>query len=231
MRVLIVAGGQPDPGSAPQGLASRGDRGSRPDWDLVIGADGGAAQALAWGLVPDIVVGDMDSLPATAKSILEAHGCRFLVHPRAKDETDLELALAHATGQGAQEIVILGAVGGRLDHTLANILLLAAPPWQRVSIRIVDGAQEAMVVRAGESLALRGEPGDMVSLLPLCGDVQGITTAGLAWPLRDDRLRLGYTRGISNEMTASGASVHVTEGLLLVVHGPAQASQALDASD
>ncbi len=222
MRVLIIASGQRDRDSAPQGLSLRKNGSRNTDWDLVIGANGGAALALAWEVVPDIVIGDMDSLPDTAKAALEEHGCRFLTHPRAKDETDLELALHYATSEGAQQIVIVGAVGGRLDHTLANVLLLTAPLCQGASIRIADGDQEVMLVRAGESLVIRGQPGDLVSLLPLSGDAQGVTTTGLVWPLQDDCLCMGRTRGVSNEMTGSVARVAVTEGLLLVVHSAAQ---------
>ena len=224
MRALIIASGQPDSDSGPQELSFREDGSRYPAWDLVIGADGGAALALAWEIMPDIVIGDMDSLPITVKTVLEERGCRFLTHPRAKDETDLELALDYATREGAQEIVILGAMGGRLDHTLANVLLLTASLCQGVSVRISDGDQEVMLVRAGESLALRGQPGDVVSLLPLSGDARGITTSGLAWPMQDDCLRMGRTRGVSNAMTSSMAHVAVTEGLLLVVHGPAEGS-------
>jgi thiamine pyrophosphokinase len=172
----------------------------------------------------------MDSLSETARTTLEASGCRFLTHPRAKDETDLELALEYAVKEGAQEIVILGAVGGRLDHTLANVFLLATPLSQGISVRFVDGDQEVMLARSGESLSIHGQPGDLVSLLPLSGNVQGVTTTGLAWPLRHGSLRLGYTRGVSNEMTGSRSSVAVTDGLLLVVHGPAQGLAALSTS-
>jgi thiamine pyrophosphokinase len=188
--------------------------------DLIIGADGGAAQALTWDLLPDLVVGDMDSLPEEKRAILAAQGCRFLVHPRAKDETDLELALAQAVEQGAQEIIVLGALGGRLDHTLANVLLLALPRLAGKSVRIVDGHEEVLLVRGGEVVSLKGQAGDVVSLLPMGGDVDGVTTAGLAWALHGDTLRFGLSRGVSNEMTGELARIEVEDGYLLVVHGP-----------
>jgi thiamine pyrophosphokinase len=185
---------------------------------MVIGADGGAARALAWGLVPDIVVGDMDSLPTDEKSELEAMGCEFIVHPRAKDQTDLELALTYAAERGAQEIVILAALGGRLDHMLANILLLTLPDLEGISIRIVHGDEEAMVVRKGRAAGLNGQPGELVSLLPLGGAAEGVTTSGLAWPLLGETLRFGFSRGVSNEMTSSLARIEVESGTLLVIH-------------
>ena len=212
MRAIIIAAGQSLDGDCPRWIDKE---------DLIIAADGGARRALAWGLDPHLVVGDMDSLPAADRTALEARGCRFVQHPRAKDETDLELALARAAQEGAQEIVILGALGGRLDHTLSNVLLLALPALEGLSVRIVSGAQEAMLLRAGETVSLEGQPGDLVSLLPLGGDARGVTTEGLAWGLEGDVLNFGASRGVSNEMTAPVARIELDRGYLWVVHGPA----------
>lgn len=215
MRAIIIAGGRTE-GQGWQRWVRGGD------W--IIGADGGAARALAWGLVPDLVIGDMDSLPEAARAILVAEGCRFVEHPRAKDETDLELALAHAAQEGAEDIVVLGALGGRLDHTLANVLLLALPSLAGVSVRIAEGDQEALLARSGETVTLEGAPGDLVSLVPLGGDARDVTTRGLAWVLQGDALRFGSSRGVSNEMTSREARIEVGKGFLLVVHGPPPAS-------
>jgi thiamine pyrophosphokinase len=210
MRAIIIAGGR-TPGNKDWQRWVR-------DGDWIVGADGGAARALSWGLIPHIVIGDMDSLPEDARTELVAQGCQFVVHPRAKDETDLELALTYAVQQRAREIVILGALGGRLDHTLANLLLMALPKLDGVPVCIVDANEEAMVVRSGEAVTLEGSPSDLVSLLPLGGDVQGVTTAGLAWPLEGGTLQFGFSRGVSNEMTGATARVAVEDGFLLVVH-------------
>jgi thiamine pyrophosphokinase len=212
MKAIIIAGGQVDASDGWQRWIQEGD------W--ILGADGGAARALAWGLTPQVVIGDMDSLPNKDRVILEERGSQFVEHPRAKDETDLELALAYAAEHGAQEIVIFGALGGRLDHTLANVLLLSLPSLQEVQARIVDGDQEALLLRGGEAATLHGNPGDIVSLLPLAGDARGVTTEGLVWALDRATLRLGFSRGVSNEMLGDEARVQLEEGLLLVVHGP-----------
>lgn len=216
MRAIIIAAGRAD----------RGDGWERwvRDSDWIIGADGGGARALEWGLVPQVVIGDMDSLPAASRDELAARGTRFVEHPRAKDETDLELALSYAIEQGAEEILILGALGGRLDHTLANLLLLTLPSLEGVRVRIVDGQEEALLVRSGERVTLRGIPGDTVSLLPVGGDAAGVTTRGLSWALAGDRLRFGFSRGVSNEMTVQEAQISLEEGFLWVVHGPASES-------
>jgi len=210
MRAIIVASGRPAGAKAWESWARPGD--------LIVGADGGAAQALAWGTAPHLVIGDMDSLPGQARAGLTAGGSEFIVHPRAKDETDLELALSYVAERGCQEVIIFGALGGRLDHTLANVLLLALPRFGAVQIRIVDDSEEVLLVRDGGAVTVDGRPGDTLSLLPLGGDARGVTTAGLAWALDGDTLRFGSSRGVSNEMTGPTARIAVEQGCLLVVH-------------
>ena len=212
MRAIIFANGEfRDPAAGLARIA--------PD-DLIICADGGAAHARAAGLEPHVVVGDLDSISAAQRARLEAMGCRFVAFPSRKDETDLELALKYAVAQGAGEILVLGALGGRLDQTVANVLLLATPDLAGVDVRIVDGRQEAFVVR--DEATIRGRVGDTVSLIPLGGDATGITTEGLEWALSDGTLRFGPALGVSNVMTAATARVRVGAGLLLVVWIPAR---------
>ena len=192
----------------------------RPDDDStpvrLICADGGARIALALGLTPEVVVGDLDSLDEAAQARLKAMGCRFVVYPAAKDWTDLELALKLAVQEGATEIVILGALGGRLDQELANILLLLLPEVEGVPTRIVDERQEMFVARGQAEIA--GQSGDVVSLIPLGGDAEGIVTEGLLYPLRDEPLLSGPARGVSNVMTGPIANVTLRSGALLIVH-------------
>jgi len=184
--------------------------------DLLLAADGGARHALALGLTPDVVIGDMDSLNEQDQARLRAVGTRLLVHPPDKDETDLELALSYALEQGAASITVLGALGGRLDQLLANILLLTMPALAEREVRLVDGAQTAFVVR--DAARLEGQVGDTVSLIPLRGDARGVTTGGLLYPLEDDVLPFGLGLGVSNEITATPVSIRLRQGLLLCVH-------------
>jgi thiamine pyrophosphokinase len=111
-------------------------------------------------------------------------------------------------------------LGGRLDHTLANILLLTLPVLGSISVRIAQGQSETFLVRSGEVAIVEGQPGDLVSLLPLGGDACGVRTAGLAWALHGDNLRFGFTQGVSNEMTAPEAKIGLAKGNLLVIHSP-----------
>lgn len=183
---------------------------------LVIAADGGARNALTLDLTPHTIIGDLDSLDDMAHEHLKAAGVTFVSASVRKDETDLELALRHAVKHGAGRIRMLGALGGRLDQTLANILLLALPLLDGVDVRIVEGAQTAWLVK-GET-EIEGEAGDTLSLIPLGGEAKGVTTEGLEYPLEDATLLFGPTQGVSNVLTGPLARVNVREGLLLVVH-------------
>ena len=189
----------------------------RPD-DLIVAADGGTRHALAAGLVPHVVVGDLDSLSPDDRARLEAAGSRIVRFSPHKDETDLELALLHAVREGATHVLILAALGGRLDQTLANLLLLALPELRDLDVRVVEGPQTAFLIHGGgDGVLVEGQPGDTVSLIPLGGDAVGVTAVGLEWPLYEDTLRFGPARGVSNVLTVSQARVRVQEGLLLCV--------------
>lgn len=184
--------------------------------DQLICADGGALHALALGLQPNKIVGDLDSLDKAAQTHLS--GARFYTYPAVKDETDLELALLLAAQDGADEIVVLGGFGGRLDQTIANVLLLTLPQLDHIATRLVDGEQEAFIIR--EQALIEGQPGDLLSLIPLGGDAEGVITEGLLYPLRDETLRFGPARGVSNVLTAATARVSLRRGLLLAVYIP-----------
>jgi thiamine pyrophosphokinase len=184
--------------------------------DLLIAADGGARHCRRLGLIPHIVVGDLDSLTPEERAALERAGTRFEIHPAHKDETDLELALQAAMREGARDVVILAALGGRWDQTLANMLLLAHPDFATLTLRLADGPDTLWIVR--DQATVRGARGDTLSLMPLAGDAEGVTLSGLEYPLNDGTLRFGYTTGISNVLTASEATITVRRGVLLAVH-------------
>jgi thiamine pyrophosphokinase len=208
MRAVIVANGPMPKPPCPQFRLE--------DGDLVICVDGGARHALAMGLRPQVAVGDMDSMETELRERLEREGCRFLIHPSRKNETDSELAIRYALAEGATELVLLAALGGRIDHTLANVLLLTIPELCNVRARLIDGDQEVSVIR--DEITIEGIPGDVVSLIPLSTDVEGIHTAGLEYALRGGTLKLGEARGVSNVLVEARAGIKVQRGLLLLVH-------------
>lgn len=183
--------------------------------DVVIAADGGANALAEARLRPSLVIGDLDSLDDARLAALAADGVELHRFPREKDETDLELALLHAVAIGAERIDILGALGGRWDHTFANVAMLAMPELHGRQVRLIDERQRLFLVR--DQATLDGSPGDTLSLLPLTPAVHGITTRGLFYALNDATLYFERARGVSNILIDPPGFVSLREGLLLVV--------------
>jgi len=185
--------------------------------DVIICADGGTRHALALGLEPDLVIGDLDSISPEDLDALQPLGCQIERHPVDKNATDLELALLAAQRLGINEVILVAALGGRLDQTLGNLMLMANPSYANLRLSLVDGGQAATIVR--DQITIAGEIGDTVSALALSPVVEGLTYHdGLRWPLRDFTLPFGSTRGISNEMTGDRAHISLRSGILLVIH-------------
>ncbi|MFQ5613502.1 MAG: thiamine diphosphokinase [Anaerolineae bacterium] len=188
--------------------------------DFIICANGGTRHAASLGLQPDLIVGDLDSLPADLLAELRGRGVRVQAHPARKDQTDLELALQAAAAAGVDEAVIVTALGGRLDQMLANILLLTRPEWSALALSLVDGRQRATLLRGPGGLTVPGAPGDTLSLIPLTERASGIALTGVEWPLDGASISLGSTLTISNALTRPAATVRIERGLVLVVHIP-----------
>lgn len=182
----------------------------------IIAADGGIGHLLALGRLPGMVVGDMDSLSEGVLNRLKAANIALVTHPAEKDETDLELALLLAASRYDDEILLFGALGGRLDHMLANIFLLANPPLDKRRIVLMEEQERAWLVT--EATEIQGAAGDTVSLIPLGDDVVVRATTGLYWPLTNEALAFGPARGVSNVMTEDAATVVVGNGRLLCIH-------------
>ena len=207
LRTIIFANGECSSPCDPLAWLCPGDR--------IIAADGGARRCLALGLTPHLLIGDFDSLPAETVETFRTRGAEIRRYPAEKDETDLELALYAALEQETEEVLVFGALGGRWDMTLGNLLLLAHPDFREAPIRIVDGPQSVTLLPRGRAYEIAGQEGDTVSLIPLGGDAKGVTTRGLRYPLKGGTLRFGATRGLSNLIVRSPASVTVEDGLLL----------------
>jgi thiamine pyrophosphokinase len=184
--------------------------------DVILCADGGTRHVLALGVRPDLIIGDLDSADPQAIRKFREEGVDVDAHPRDKNETDLELAINRAIEWDPQEIVIVAALGGRLDQTLANITLLTDSRLSIFDVQLDDGVEEIQLCR--DRVEVHGRAGDLVSLIPWQGAVTGIQTEGLKWPLQRETLYPDKTRGISNEMVGEAASVSMESGLLLIVH-------------
>ena len=213
-RIVIFANGEiPNPEAA---------RALLRDGDFLLAADGGANHLYQMGILPNMVVGDLDSIDEDVLYELTASEVEIVQYPENKDETDLELALRTSIEIGGSSILIVGALGGRLDQTLASLSLLSDPMQSWYQIRLDDGEQAAFFCREStiqpEQVEILGRSGDTVSLIPWGGMVEGVATKGLKWTLYAESLYPGKTRGISNVMVDDTASVEISSGLLLVVH-------------
>jgi thiamine pyrophosphokinase len=186
--------------------------------DLIIAADGGMTHCRTLGIKPSIVIGDLDSLDPDYLKSLQTSGTKIIRYPINKDQTDLELALHKALDLGYDEILVLGALGARWDMTIANLLLPAASEFSKVTIRLIDGHQEIILLRGRGELIFNGKKGDMLSIGPLGQDAYGVTLRGLKYPLEDDVLKFGATQGISNVLIDNTATVYLKKGLLFCIH-------------
>lgn len=187
--------------------------------DFLVAVDGGLRYTTRLGLDPDLLIGDLDSVSAQEIDRVSRAQGRVVRHPVDKDETDLELALLAVLRAGYREIIILGALGGRLDMSLANISLLLLPELAACDVRLEDGIEEVFLIRAGSPGAgISGQVGDRVSLLPWGGPAVGIRTEGLFYPLDGETLFPERTRGISNRMVVDQAKVVLESGLLVCIH-------------
>jgi len=186
-------------------------RGGLPPGATVIAADGGAELARRLGLEVDLVVGDLDSISAEGMAGIE----RVERHAAEKDASDLELALAAALRLEPERILVLGGAGGRLDHLLGGLLLLAADAYASVRVDAQIGAAAVHVV-SGER-RLFGEPGELISLFAVHGPARGVVTDGLVYPLRGETLEPGSTLGVSNVFAGPEARVALERGVVLAV--------------
>ncbi len=210
-QALLVANGDPQDGDKVRQVLAEFATAA------VICADGGVRVARYYKVQIDTVLGDLDSLSADEISQLESQGVSIHRYPKEKNETDLEIALKWVAGDGYQQIRIIGALGGRFDQTLANTYLLALPELTDCDVAMVAGKQLIRLLSAGTH-QLTGQPDDTLSLVPLGGNVTGISTQGLYYPLKNETLHFGPARGVSNIFAGTTASVAFTSGQLLMIH-------------
>jgi thiamine pyrophosphokinase len=208
MKAVVIAHGDVDPR----------DRAHLEGADLIVAADGGMLALEGWNFVPHAIVGDLDSLGVERAAEFAARGVTVVPYSPEKDESDLELAIAYATTANADDIVLLGILGGaRFDHELANTLLIAAEEYRGRRLRAVHGDVTVRALHGGDSLELAGAAGDLVTLLAVRGDAEGVRTHRLKYPLAGETLHFGAARGLSNVVVSEGASVACDRGVLLVI--------------
>lgn len=209
MRAVIVAGGE-----VPEaGVSFR--RRIFESADLVVAADSGLVCCVQHQVWPDVLIGDLDSAPSALVEQARERGVEVAQHPVDKDATDLELALELAVDRGADVLQVVAPFGARVDHELANVALLAADRWSAKLVSAHDGIRSLWVTR--RSLTLTEPIGNTLTLLPWGGDVVGVRTTGLLWPLGGETLVHGGTRGVSNVCDSSTQHIEIQAGCLLII--------------
>jgi thiamine pyrophosphokinase len=184
--------------------------------DYIICADGGTRHALSLNLQPNLILGDMDSAEKGQLQRLKEDDVSIELFQHDKNETDLELAIHRAIELAPKQLLIIAALGGRLDQTLGNLALLTDMQLVKFDVRLDDGVEEIFVCR--DQVEVHGNSGDLVSLIPWQGAVPDVQTKDLKWPLQHETLYPDKTRGISNELLGDTASISIGSGLLFIVH-------------
>ena len=206
MKCVITAGGRLDGTPAIERVLQEAD--------LIVCADSGARHLRAMKILPHVVIGDMDSISPDDINYFESRHVPFQHHPPQKNATDMELCMQWAIQKGADRITFLGAVGTRMDHTLANIFLLKVLAEKNIHAKLMDAHNEIYLTT--DTLTLEGTPGDLLSLIPVTETATGITIEGLAYPLKDAEIKMGDTIGISNVFQSGKAEIRIRKGMLLV---------------
>jgi len=182
---------------------------------LIICCDGGARHIQYSGIKPDVIIGDMDSIDPASLASYSTSGIKIIKHSASKDFTDTELALDYALGLKPEAIFIWGALGGRIDHALANVFLLCKGQENGIRTCLIDEYGETFVL--DKEVTFINQTGKTVSLIALSPEVTGINLTGFLYPLQDGTLAVGESRGISNIITDVSASISVRQGRLLVI--------------
>jgi thiamine pyrophosphokinase len=178
-------------------------------FDSIVAADGGADRAIKLCLLPNVIIGDLDSL---TENFAKTHPNTTIIKKTSQDLNDLEKVLIYCKDQGAQRIIAIGITGGRTDHILNNFSVLAKY-CSHFDISIIEKKSTIKLVQ--KELLLQCERGQTISLIPL-GKVEGIETKGLKYPLNNETLQLCVREGASNEATEDQVRIRVRKGTLLV---------------
>lgn len=184
--------------------------------DTLIGADSGARFLLQNGFAPDVAIGDFDSVSEEEMALIrEKSGRTIACDPIDKDYTDTEMAFRLALDMKPSEILLIGALGTRFDHSLANVHLLGLADSFGIPAQIIDAHNRIRLI--SRTCVLERDDHPQVSLLPLSEQVTGITLSGFQYPLSNATLTIGQSLGISNVLLAESGTIRIKEGRLLVI--------------
>jgi len=183
--------------------------------DYIICADGAAKYLMNLDIYPHLLVGDLDSISDDALKWIEKSRINIEKFPVKKDMTDTELAIEFALQKSPNTITIVGAIGSRMDHSLGNIMLLYKIHKMGVKARIINEVNDITITDS--TINIEGNVGQTISIIPIGGNVKGVTLEGLEYPLNNHNIDLGSSLGISNKLIKRNATISVKEGILLVV--------------
>lgn len=211
MKVIIITGGHIDDAFACDWIETH-------PYDYMIAADSGMNFLYRNQIVPNLIAGDFDSVNSESLEVFSRmNEVEMLRLNPIKDDTDTEFVIREAIRRGAKEITILGATGTRLDHVLGNMHLLGIGIKEQVSISLVDAHNRIRIIEKEHTIWKAEQFGDFVSLLPICGDVKGVTLQGMKYPLSNATISSFSSLGISNEIVEEKAVINVAEGVLLLI--------------
>ena len=186
--------------------------------DRLIAADGAVGHIIKLGLIPSVIIGDMDSISPNLLEQSHLSPTILIKYPTKKDKTDFELAVDYCLESKFEEIIIFGVFGDRIDHFIGNILLMAKVQNEKrsIKIKIIEDKKEIYILT--EKIEISGQVGDELSIIPISSKLEGIITSGLEYKLDNETLSLGSTRGISNVFNSSLITIKVKKGVALVIH-------------
>jgi thiamine pyrophosphokinase len=182
---------------------------------LIISVDGGASHLRKFGIKPDIMLGDFDSVSKEDFDFFRDQNVEIFKFPAEKDMTDTELAVETAINRGSKKIIFIGGLGTRHDHSLSNIFILRPLLFKGIEGVVVNEHNEIMLI--DKELTLSREMDTKITLLPLSEKVEGVNIKGFYYPLKDATLEMGSTWGVSNEIIEETGRITIKSGLLLVI--------------
>lgn len=205
--ILIVSGGDPSGSEILEASAQ--------NLEMIIAADKGAKYCLDAGIVPDMIIGDMDSVPEETLEILSKKKVDIVSCSPDKDKTDTQLALEVAIARGAKQVEILSGIGDRFDHSIANVHLLYKALTHGVYAYILTSRHKIFLVNS--EYCIESMKGSTISFLPLSEKVDGIYLDGFAYNLEGAVMEIGFPYGVSNTITSDKAIIRVSGGVIIAI--------------
>ncbi len=209
MKVLIIASGEIESSRLREEYIDN-------EFNQIICADGGAKYAVENNIIPDVIIGDLDSLDEEIVRLCKKKSITINKYPTRKDKTDLELAVDYAVHNGSSEIVIMGAIGSRMDHTLGNILILHNLLKKNVKAKIVNNNNDISIATATDNVLVNKGNYKYLSIIPLFGGAV-LTSCGLEYEVNNTNFEFGSTLGISNSIVKQDATLHIKKGTCIVI--------------